>query len=91
MAKRTRKPIPPTITEQLKAAITDHGLNVNQLAKETGIAQPILHRFMSGERDLKLETVDRLAAHLGLVLVEQRKPVATPSTGERLPKKRPAV
>lgn len=35
---------------------------------ETGIAQPILHRFLAGERDLRLATVDRLAAYLRSML-----------------------
>jgi predicted transcriptional regulator len=70
MAKKRTKPT--TITDQLKAAIADAGLSTYALAKETGIAQPILHRFIAGDRDLKLATVDRLASYLKLQLKRGR-------------------
>jgi predicted transcriptional regulator len=57
-----------TVTDQLKQTIADSGLSVYKLAKESGVPQPVLHRFMAGEQDLKLATVDKLAGYLGLRL-----------------------
>jgi plasmid maintenance system antidote protein VapI len=59
---------PKTVTDQLKQAITASGLSVTALAKESGVPQPVLHRFMAGEQGLKLATVDKLAAYLKLKL-----------------------
>lgn len=39
------------------------------LAKATGVSEGVLSRFVNGERDLRLATVDRLASALGLELV----------------------
>jgi hypothetical protein len=46
MAKTTGTAKATTITAQLKQAIDESGLTVCRLAKETGVAQPILHRFV---------------------------------------------
>jgi plasmid maintenance system antidote protein VapI len=56
------------MTDQLKKAIAKSGLTINGLAVASGIPQPVLHRFMAGERDLKLATADKLATYLGLKL-----------------------
>ena len=36
--------------------------------RESGVAHPVILRFMSGERDIRLETAEKLAATLGLEL-----------------------
>jgi plasmid maintenance system antidote protein VapI len=41
---------------------------VNAVAVEAGVPQPVLHRFMTGERDLTLRTAQKLADHFGLEL-----------------------
>lgn len=64
-----RKPA-TTLTDVLRSAITDSGKSLNALATEAGTDPGQLSRFMTGERDLRLATVDRLAAALGLVLVD---------------------
>ncbi|QDU27761.1 helix-turn-helix protein [Anatilimnocola aggregata] len=56
-----------SLTDQLREAIRDCGTSVNALAKECGVAQPMLARFMNGQ-DLRLTTADKLAAHFGLEL-----------------------
>lgn len=53
-----------TISEALKRAIRDSGKSVYQLAKESGVSHPVLFRFLSGERDIRLATADKLAAAL---------------------------
>ena len=40
-----------------------------QLAKEAGVSQIMVSRFLSGKRDIRLATADRLAHVLGLKLV----------------------
>ena len=37
-----------------------------------GIAQPVLHRFAAGERDLTLTTADKLIEYFGLALVRRK-------------------
>jgi plasmid maintenance system antidote protein VapI len=60
--KRERLP------DKLRAGIRRSGKTVYRLAKESGVAHPIIFRFLSGERDIRLETAEKLAAVLGLRL-----------------------
>jgi plasmid maintenance system antidote protein VapI len=62
-----------TISEQLRAAIQDSGLSHNELAKATGVNQPSISRFVSGDRGLGSESIDKLAAYLGLELRQASK------------------
>jgi plasmid maintenance system antidote protein VapI len=57
-----------TLAEQLKQAVAATGKSVSAVARESGVPQPVLHRFVTGERGLLLDTADRLAAYLGLEL-----------------------
>ena len=59
-----------TLVESLRLAIVRSGLTHYRLAKEAGITPPTLDRFVSGERDLRLETASKIAAVLGLVLAD---------------------
>ena len=56
------------MADQLKKAIQTSGKTVNAIAVEAGIPQPVLHRFVKGERDLTLSTVQKLADYFNLVL-----------------------
>ena len=56
-----------TISDDLRHAIRNSGKSVTAIAKESGVPQPMLTRFMNGQ-DLRLATVDKLAAQLGLTL-----------------------
>jgi hypothetical protein len=58
----------PTITDVLKAAIARGGLTCYRIAKDTGIDESVLLRFLRGETTLRLPKVDVLAAYLGLRL-----------------------
>ena len=44
-----------------------------RMSQETGIAQSVLSRFMSGETALAVETVERLADYLGLEIMVRPK------------------
>ena len=55
-----------TITEVLKNAMAGH--SDYSIAKATGVSQPVITRFRNGTRDIRLNTADKIAAHLGCSL-----------------------
>ena len=57
------------ISEALRRAIQSSPKSVYQICKETGISQIVVSRFLSGERDIRLATADRLAKALGIEMV----------------------
>jgi len=59
-----REPIPA----RLRNAIRTSGKTVYRIAKESGVAHPVILRFLANERDIRLETAERLAKTLGLEL-----------------------
>lgn len=73
--KKTARKTPAerlTLAERLRAEIMASGLPVGAIAREAGIAQPVLHRFVAGERDLTLRTADKLVDYFGLELHTRR-------------------
>ena len=63
MAKRAKR---PTIAETLRTAITESGENLAAIGRAADIPQPVLWRFMAGERDLTLRTADKLLSYFDL-------------------------
>ena len=66
------------LEEQLKAAIARSGLSVFRLAKDSGVSQPVLCRFVNGQRGITLATAAKLVEALGLELRPvrtKRKPI----------------
>lgn len=63
-----------TLQGQFRRAIEGSGLSLYRIAKGSGIAYQVLHRFASGERDLTLETASRLADYFGMRLTRSRRP-----------------
>ena len=61
-----------SLSEQVRRAIQDSGKTQYRIAKESGVDKGALSRFMSGERGLTLESLDRLTDYLGLVLCTRR-------------------
>ncbi|MCY2991632.1 MAG: hypothetical protein NTY19_27725 [Planctomycetota bacterium] len=60
MSKSTRKPTKrETIADLLRRKILERE-TVAEVVRGSGIAQPVLHRFVHGERDLTLRTADKL-------------------------------
>jgi len=55
---------------QLREIVEARGLTAYALARRAGVDPGVVSRFLTGERDIRLETADRLAAALGLRLVE---------------------
>jgi transcriptional regulator with XRE-family HTH domain len=60
-------------TDQLKRAIRESGMSRYALSKATGVDQGTLSKFLSGQRSISLDSVDKLVDVLGLTLTAQKK------------------
>ncbi len=71
MSKRRAK-----LSDQIRRAVDDCGRTRYRISMETGISQSTLSRFMSGERGLPTDTLDKLADYLDLNITvgKGRKP-----------------
>jgi transcriptional regulator with XRE-family HTH domain len=67
-APHAREPMTQSIADSLKQAISASDRSVYQIAKESGISQIVITRFLSGERDIRMATADKLARVLNLQL-----------------------
>jgi hypothetical protein len=74
----------PTLTDVLRAAIERSCLTRYRIAKETGIPEGNLGRFLRGEMSIRLDKADRLAAYLGLRLTPDANAVPPEPTPENL-------
>jgi len=61
------------LTDQLRDAIKNSGATLYRIAKDSGVPYVVLHRFASGERQIKLDTADKLAAYFGMKLTKPRR------------------
>lgn len=59
------------ISEQLKIAIEKEGQK--EVAEESGVERSQIRRFLSGERDLRLRSADKIATALGLELKQKEE------------------
>ena len=73
-----KKPL-QTIANALRAAIETSGKSANQIGLEAGVSHAVILRFVSNERDLRLETADKIATVVGLS-------VASPSPSRKAKK-----
>jgi transcriptional regulator with XRE-family HTH domain len=64
-----RPPIPRSLSAGLKKAMKHSRKTSYQLAREAGLSPILVSRFLSGQRDIRLATADRLAHVLGLKLI----------------------
>jgi transcriptional regulator with XRE-family HTH domain len=76
----------PTVVEQLREAITQSGIPLNQLSKASGVHRSQLSRFLRGERDISLEGASAICQALGLELAHTTAPSAEKAKPTR-PKK----
>ena len=60
------------IADALRAAIRDSGLSANALAKETGVDQTTVSRFILGQ-DIRLSRAQKIATFLGMELKKKRR------------------
>lgn len=61
------------LSNQIRQAVDDCGLTRYAIAKETGIDNATLSRFMTGERGLPMKTLDVLADFLELNITMGRR------------------
>jgi len=66
--KRKQK---PTLSDQIRRLIESSGMSRYEIARQTGIEQSVLSRFMSGERGLTTLTLDRLGELFDLEVVHR--------------------
>jgi hypothetical protein len=59
---------PDSLSARLRQAIRGSDKSVYQIASEADVSQLVISRFLSGERDIRMATADRLAEALGLKL-----------------------
>ena len=62
-----------SLVDELREAIRNSGETEYRVAKESGVAQPILNRFLHGERGVSLETAAKVCKYLGLHLAPIRR------------------
>jgi hypothetical protein len=69
--------MPKSKTPALLSAALRHEIRTSDesryaIAKGSGVDYGVIARFLSSERDIRLETADRIAAHLRLRLVRTK-------------------
>ncbi len=55
-----QQPVPDSLSESLKKAIQDSPKSVYQIAREAGVSQIMISRFLSGERDIRMMTAEQV-------------------------------
>lgn len=71
--QQAEKPVSGRLRKALIEAITANqraGEKNSELSRRSGVSQPQITRFLSGERDIALEVAEKLCAALGLSLVK---------------------
>jgi transcriptional regulator with XRE-family HTH domain len=68
MVKRRTK-----LSDQVRRAVDASGLSRYRIAKEIGVAESTMSRFMSGQGGLSLANLDMLADLLGLDIAAPRR------------------
>ena len=62
-----------TVTKRLRWYLKNCGMSNLQIEHETGIHNSVLSRFQREERGMSLDTLDKLARHLRLRLIQDAK------------------
>ena len=60
------------MSDQVRQAIRNCGMTQYAIAKATGITKGALSRFMAGERDMNLRTLQRIAPAIGVSLTVKK-------------------
>jgi hypothetical protein len=63
----------PTFTDRMRRLVETCGQTRYAIWKATGISEPILSRFVSGERSLSESSLDTLAEYLGWEVTTKRR------------------
>lgn len=59
------------VASVLREAIAADG-DIETLAQKVNLSPNLLHQFVAGQRDIRLSTLEKLAAHFGLKVVAVR-------------------
>jgi transcriptional regulator with XRE-family HTH domain len=62
------------LSDQVRRAVDASGLSRYRIAKEIGVAESTMSRFMAGKGGLSLVNLDALADLLGLDITAARRP-----------------
>ena len=62
-----------SLTTQLRSAIETSGVTLYRIAKDSGVPYAVVHRFASGERQIKMDAADKLAAYFGMRLTRPKR------------------
>ena len=87
-ARRKPRPTPALeqpLTREIRAAIADDARSPYALAKDAGIDEASLRRFISRERGLSLDSADALAVALGLQVVRKSRVRKAPRPAQARP------
>jgi hypothetical protein len=64
-----------SLADQLRKAVTDSGLSVYRIAKDSGVSQAVLQRFITGDRkNIRIDTADKVATFFQMRLTPPRFP-----------------
>jgi hypothetical protein len=58
-----------TMSETVRRAVLESNQTWYRVAKDSGVPYATLHRFVTSQRAVSMETLDKLCAYLGLRLV----------------------
>ena len=58
------------LSQVLREALRASDKSIYQIAVDAGLSQIVISRFLSGERDIRMATADKLAEALGLKLAK---------------------
>ena len=61
------------LSDQLREAIDAAGVSRYEIARQTGVSETTLCRFVSGERGISVDAMDRIGQYLGLSIVRPKK------------------
>jgi hypothetical protein len=67
-----------TFVETIRAAVCACPLGFNALARKAGLKVETVWRFGKGERGIDIKNLDKLAAALGLRVVQEKAKVSRP-------------
>ena len=62
-----------SLTSQLLTAIENSAATLYRISKDSGVPYVVVHRFARGERQIKLDTADKLADYFGMKLTRPRR------------------
>ena len=60
------------LEKQIRAAFKKSGLTIYRLAKDSGVSQPVVSRFVNGKRGITLATASKLVETLKLELTAKK-------------------